>query len=180
MRKTDYIYIGYLFLLTLGIGALFFNTEKKQKLAYVRNEVILTKYKGMQDAFKEIEERVIVMQSNLDSLSKNYNTRAKSYHDSKGRLTKKEQGVTEESLRRDQRDILKYKDQLEQGIQRRREELSVSTINQINEFIETYGKEKGYDYILGVTDNGSLLYATDQDDLTDIILIEINKRYLNK
>jgi hypothetical protein len=41
---------------------------------------------------------------------------------------------------------------------------------EINTYIKQYGKEKGYDFILGATDNGNIVYAAEGKDITDDVL----------
>lgn len=47
----------------------------------------------------------------------------------------------------------------------------------INESIAEYGKKNGYDYIMGATGNGSLMYASPEKDITSEIIKYCNDRY---
>jgi outer membrane protein len=48
----------------------------------------------------------------------------------------------------------------------------------INESISEYGKEHDYDYIMGATGNGSLMYANPEKDITSKIIKYCNDRYI--
>ena len=56
-------------------------------------------------------------------------------------------------------------------------EMTKSILNQIDSYILEYGKKNNYKYLFGVTDNGNILYADEADDITDIILEELNNKY---
>ncbi len=48
---------------------------------------------------------------------------------------------------------------------------------QINQWVNEYGKKKGYDFILGAAGNGSLMYASEIHNITDQVIVFINKKY---
>lgn len=50
--------------------------------------------------------------------------------------------------------------------------------SKINVFLEEYGKEKGYDLILGTMQGGNILYGNTADlDITQEVARELNERY---
>lgn len=53
-----------------------------------------------------------------------------------------------------------------------------SAIIEVKDFVKDYGKKNGYTYILGTSDAAaSVLYGTDENDITDIIIESINSSY---
>jgi outer membrane protein len=48
---------------------------------------------------------------------------------------------------------------------------------QINQWVNEYGKQKGYDFILGAAGNGSLMYANQANDITEEVIVFLNKKY---
>jgi len=48
---------------------------------------------------------------------------------------------------------------------------------QLNQYIEDFGKEKGYRYIFGANGNGSMMYADQQADISQDIITYINEKY---
>lgn len=51
---------------------------------------------------------------------------------------------------------------------------------QINQYIEEYGREHGYDYIHGAIGNGSLMFAKESNDITEELIIYMNEKYEGK
>jgi outer membrane protein len=43
--------------------------------------------------------------------------------------------------------------------------------------VEEYGKENGYDLILGTTTSGNILYGTEKKDITEQVLNALNNAY---
>jgi len=52
--------------------------------------------------------------------------------------------------------------------------------NQVNQFIEDYGKEKQYRFVLGATGEGTIMFGDKHVDVTDETLAYLNNRYNDK
>ncbi len=52
--------------------------------------------------------------------------------------------------------------------------------NQLNQYIQDYGKNHNYNYIFGGSGNGSLMYANDNNNITKEIVQYVNERYEDK
>lgn len=59
-------------------------------------------------------------------------------------------------------------------------EYSASVLKQINQYIQEYGKQHGYTYILGADGNGSIMFADDEKNITEEVLTYLNDRYKGK
>ena len=55
--------------------------------------------------------------------------------------------------------------------------MTQGVLNQVNAFVEKYGKSHGYAMIFGTSNTGNILYADTIYDLTDTILAGLNKDY---
>jgi outer membrane protein len=53
-------------------------------------------------------------------------------------------------------------------------------INQMNQYVQDFGKEYGYTYIFGANSNGTLMYAKDAENISDKVLEFINAKYQGK
>lgn len=51
---------------------------------------------------------------------------------------------------------------------------------QLNQYVEDYGKENHYKYILGANGQGNIMYADPAEDLTEKVIQYINARYEGK
>lgn len=73
--------------------------------------------------------------------------------------------------------FLQYRDAIQQKAQTEEARVSQEILTEINAYIKQYGKEKGYDFILGATDNGNIVYAAEGKDITEEVLAGLNKQY---
>ncbi len=67
--------------------------------------------------------------------------------------------------------------QEEQLLQQQGQSEMDSLVNKVRDEIKAYGKANGYTYILGGGEGGSVLYGTDQKDLTDELITILNQDY---
>ena len=67
--------------------------------------------------------------------------------------------------------------QEEQLLQQQGQAEMDSLVSRVKEQIKQYGKENGFTYILGAGDGGSVLYGSDQKDLTEDLIKIVNDSY---
>ena len=60
------------------------------------------------------------------------------------------------------------------------QEYQAQIFSQLNQFVQDYSKEKGYDYIFGANGSGALMATNDNKDLTTILIKYVNNRYAGK
>ena len=54
------------------------------------------------------------------------------------------------------------------------------SLTQINQYIMEFGKAHQYEYIFGANGNGSIMYADEQNDITEQVLTYVNDKYQGK
>jgi outer membrane protein len=71
--------------------------------------------------------------------------------------------------------LLALRDQLTQEYQQKSETFERVIWEKINQKVNEYGKEQGYDYIFGAKGDGSIMYASDEKDITKEVIAYINR-----
>jgi outer membrane protein len=71
--------------------------------------------------------------------------------------------------------LLTLRDQLSEEYGRKSEAFDKIIWEKINQKVNDYGKEQGYDYIFGAKGDGSIMYASDKKDITKEVIAYINK-----
>lgn len=49
--------------------------------------------------------------------------------------------------------------------------------NQLNQYIQDFGKENKYTFILGANGQGTIMYADNEKDVTNVVIEYVNNRY---
>lgn len=164
---------GLAMVVLIGIMVVFW--FQQPKIGFVKTPELVYGYLGTREAKADFEELKSKMLANLDTLKRHHSDLLMEYkglsQDSPGKVD------LESEIRRSQGNIRNYELGIDEKIYRQDEELMTGVLNQINSYVMDFGKANGYDYIFGTTESGSLLYATDADDLTDEILEGLNDNY---
>jgi outer membrane protein len=156
-----------LIILSLGI----YHQCTKAKIIYVDIPKVFNGFemkKEFQDKYKKTEA---VRKRVLDSLSFNLQLLAKKLDQD----AKNGQLMREFDLKRE--DYLKRKNIIEQDNLTLSNQYDKQILEQMSQYIADYGKQNGFDLILGADGNGTLMYAAEKMNISDEIIQYINDRY---
>lgn len=172
LTKTFFILALMLLIAVPGFG-------QKIKIGYVHSQKILTELKEWQDAQKKLDEinrqwenEGMEMQQRFQQLREQFDAQSLLLSETKKKEKQQELEALMAQLQKFQRD--KWDPQ--QGeILKKQAELVQPILDKINVVIKKIGDDEKFDYIFD-TANGAIVYfGTDQPDLTDRVLAELNK-----
>jgi outer membrane protein len=155
--KVSLAAIGLIALVSLG-GVIWLLTAKKEKIGFVYNQQVFEKFEGTRELKEKLSRQEAQFKSMLDSLSLLVNSGRK--------------------------DLAPYLQNKAQELGLKHQEVSQTYTadiwKRINDEAMNFGKENGYDYILGAAGNGNMMYAKDQLNVTDEFIEFLNTRYTGK
>jgi len=166
----------FLIITSLFIYKKFFSIE----IRYIKTAELVDKYAGMKEAKELYSKKLSGWQSNIDTLESDYRRSAIKFESDKAKLSASEKVSQQQSLMKQQSNIRAYVEQIEKLAEEEDGKMTLTVINQINQFIEEYSKKKGYDVVLGTNASGTVLYGNASIDITQEILEELNNYYLDK
>lgn len=158
---------GLLFVLLL-VG--FTTISNAQKFGYVNSQELLVSLPEIKAADAELE----TFQNQLITKGQNkvqaWQQKVEKYRKDveAGILSQVQVQQTEGQLAQEQTDIQKFEVEVQEKIAAKRETLYKPILDKVKAAIEAYGKENGYTMIFD-TSSGSLLHASDSDNLLDEI-----------
>ncbi|MGD9486809.1 MAG: OmpH family outer membrane protein [Calditrichaceae bacterium] len=148
-----------------------------QKFAFVQSQRILAEYKEYTDAQNKLDEIRNRYDAEYQQMVKEYNTMIQEI-DSQSLLLspeKKEEKMRQAQEKAVQIERYKYEKLGPEGeFYRKNLELTKPIIDKINDLIAKVGEEDGYDFIFDAS-SGALVHALPKFDITDKILVELNK-----
>lgn len=156
--------------LAVVLGSRYLFDKQGGEIGFVKSGVIIQEYKEMKEANAQFEKELQMAQANADTLKNRYLN------------LKREEETIPENKKKDwsyrlgiaQNEFAKYSEQVNEQMDMRKQELTKGVLEKINSFIQKYGKENNYKMILGTTNDGSILYGSEADDLTETILNQLN------
>lgn len=168
MKKNSLIVGGFVLLL-VGFGYVFLS---QPKMAYVNINDLYNGFEYKKTLEKQYEQTRLKRQNILDSLT----TSVEYLKTQILSRTEKDTVLTKRYMYLMQQYQIKEKEFTEDN-NRMAQELMNNILNQLNQYVKDFGKEKGYDFIYGANNDGALMYAKDAHNLTDELIVYINQRY---
>ncbi|WP_272149608.1 OmpH family outer membrane protein [Tenacibaculum aiptasiae] len=158
----------------------FFLSQNSSELVYVDVNKLLDGYKRTKVVRAEFEKKAKVLKSNVDSLVVDWQKELKLYEKERSGYSKKELKLKQELLGNKQQQINNYQQAIQKQIQEADKKATQTVVNDINDYVKEYGKEKGYKIIFGASGSGNVMYADESSDLTAVVLEGLNKEFQGK
>lgn len=147
-----------------------------KKVGYVEIKKVFNGFqmkKELEEKFRQTADRRKKM---IDSLSFNLNLISKQLQ---------EQQNTKEGVNKDlayqfeyqRQEFLKLKNQYEQDNAALSQKYDGQILERMTQYIIEYGKSNNYEFIFGADGNGSLMYATENKNISEDIISFINSKY---
>ena len=173
-QKRNFIIIGVVTLLFI-VGEVVLFKVFQAKTAYIDNNALYKDFKGKADLEKDYNKEKGKEQAYLDSLYLELTVEQKKLTSSATHDMKEERAFLDKK---------RSFEELTNNFESRNKELQGKYLDQIwtqiNQYVKEYGKDNHYDFILGATGNGTIMFANDKNDITKEVLTYINKRYDGK
>lgn len=144
-------------------------------VAYVRMEELYNSFVMKQQLEKKLKDTEQARKFMLDSVKVQLQLMENDFN----QLTKADTSVL---LRYNQRQkaYFSMKQQFDEDNEQLAKQYTDQIWTQINQYTKDFGKEKGYDFILGASGDGVLMYANEGKDITEAMKTYINEKYQGK
>ena len=155
---------------------------KGKDIVYVNVDSLLTKYDFFKDTQKVLESKRFQLENDLATKGRNLQNKAAFFQKqaSEGRLTQEQGRATEASLQKEQQDVLAYRERAAQNLAGEEAEKNKQLYDQIYDYLKSINAQNKYQFVLGYTKGGGILFANPDADQTSAILGGLNKQYKEK
>lgn len=169
-------------LLILGLALALFScnkTEQKEnfKTAYIDTSVLLEKYEKFKDEDEKFKVKSQEMGRPLQAKLQAFQSEASNFQRNaqiKGMAWAQQKGA---ELQQREQQLAVEQDALLRQIQVESDSIRTEIIKNLKDYIKSYGKKQGYDYIYGTGDAATVLYAKDSYDITNDVLKLLNDEF---
>jgi len=169
MKKTGILFV----FLTLLLAC-----QNQQKIGYVDNGKLINEYQEKKDIEAKYNLKEQAFQKRTDSISKAFQLEAQEFQMKLSSMPQSKQQEQYQILGQKQK-MLQQQLQFEQQQMQQAFQTEIdSVISKVKDFVKAYGKNNGYNYILGTSDNvASVLYGDETNDLSQIMIDSLNLAY---
>lgn len=150
-------------------------------IAYVRMDSLMRGYGMFIDMSDEFAKKGKNIEADLAQRGRSLEKELADYQDKaqKGLITRFQSQGIEEGLQKKNQELMQFRDQA-MGKMQQEEMVMMNTISkEIMDFLNEYNQQKKYSVIFQSTASNPILVADPALDITNEVLTELNKRYLD-
>lgn len=163
-------------ILTTFVSILFL-ASCQNKVMFVDNSKLLNNYKEKQDLEAELQKKIDTYSKKRDSISMAFQMEAQNFE-------KKSKSLAPTIAQQKYSELMQKSQFLQEQLMREERMIQEESrtkmdtlLTKVKKFINNFGKEKGYTYILGANDGGSVLYGQDSQNITSEVVKALNENY---
>lgn len=192
MKKLTIILFSILFVAVAALFVLHFTGNKKVNgtgtertesgsngIVYVNIDTIIFNFEMFADRRNELLNKQKNAEAELNSKGTQYEKGVKDYQDkvSKGLVTRATAAQMEQALLQQQQDLVNLRDKLQSDLIEEEQVMNRQIIDYITRFLEENKSQYNYNFILGKSFGGPVLYSDSTLDITYDVLKALNEKY---
>lgn len=191
MKKLSIVLYVILFLAIGSLYIIHFTGNKKsvvsestpnvtsQGIAYVNIDSIIINFDMFSDRREELMSKQQSAEAELTSKGTKYEKGARDYQEkvTKGLVTRATAAQMEQSLLQQQQELMSLRDQLQADLMEEEQVMNRQILEYITNFLGENREKYNFQYVLGKSFGGIILYSDSALDITDTVLEAINKKY---
>ncbi len=150
-------------------------------IAFVNSDSIVANYQLVLDLKNKLLLRTQELQEELNAQQQNFEHQLNVYQNKvkSNSISIPEAQKTEKNLGQKQQQLMQLEQQYSQELAQMEYDIQLQLMEKIIEFLKRYNEDKNWNYILGYSFGGGILYAGPDYDLTEDVLLKLNKEYEN-
>jgi len=169
MKKNSFLILLLLIFMSCG---------DQQKIGFVDNGKMINEYQEKKDIEAKYTEKELAFQKRTDSIGKAFQLEAQDFQLKVSSMSKDKQQEQYQILGQKQKMLQQQIQYEQQQMQQAYQSEIDSVIVKVKGFVKDYGKNNGYTYILGTSDNAaSVLYGAEKNDLSQVMIDALNENY---
>jgi len=150
------------------------------KIAYVLIDTLTSQYEYYKDAADNFQKKQANAEATINEKGRNFSAQVQEFQRKvqSNAITQQQYESEQARLQKLQQDIDGLQARLSNSLQEEYQKEMNALTDTIKNFIASYAKEKGYDFVLCKSSGiDNVLYGAPQYDVTDEVVKALNKRY---
>lgn len=151
-----------------------------KKIVYVQIDSLLTNYDFFKDTKKELENKRFQLENELGTKGRSLENEIAFFQQKAQTMTVEQARSTEAQLVKKQQDFAQQRDRAVQSLSQEEATKNEELYTQIKAYIQKYNKENQYEFVLGYSQGGGILFADTTLNVTHKMVEGLNKAYAEK
>ncbi len=148
-----------------------------RRIVYVQVDSLLTNYTFFDDTRKELENKRYQLENDLSNRGRSLENEIKFFQQKAQSMTLDQARSTEAQLGKKQQDLIAYRDRSAQTLAQEEADKNAELYDKIYQYIEKYNKDNAYEFVLGYSKGGGILYADSTLNVTQKMIDGLNEEY---
>jgi len=163
-------------------GALAKANKGAISVAFVNNDSILSNYDLVKKMRADLEAKGKRLEGEVAAKQQAFEKDAAYFQEQVKKKAISDQSAQEiyGQLQQNQQSIYQLRDKYAAELQQSEMDMNVALIDSVMNFLKRYNEKSKFDYILGFTKGGNILFANDTLDVTKDVIKELNIAYQEK
>lgn len=167
-------------IILIAVVALATISCQQNKIAFVDNTKLINEYQEKIDIEAKYKTKIESFDKRADSIGKAFQSEVQAFQTQAEKLAKSVAQEKYNALMQKRQTMGQQLQMEEQKLSQESQQEIDSLIKKVRTFVKDYSKEKGYTFVLGSNDAGSVLYGEESKDITNDVLKAINDDYKAK
>lgn len=156
------------------------DSKKQSQIVYVNSDSLMENYEYIKEAKKEMEAHRQKSEADFNAKGEAFQNAVKAYQSRAQSMTPDQMQFTEKDLKEKEEALMQYKDELTKELAQKEQEMDEKLYTAIKDYLKRNVGGKNYNYVLGYSKGGGILFANDSLDITHSLLDGLNKEFLEK
>ncbi len=153
--------------------------EAASSIAYVNSERLMEAYELAIKMRSDFEQEQARLENDLNRRQRTFQSDVEGFQRSinAGTISIDRAEVREQELMQVQQELMQLSDTYRERLGRKEFDMNVELLEKVSAFLKRYNLEMGYDFVLGYSRGGGILYADTQHDITQDVLNRLNAEF---
>lgn len=165
-------------ILYVALAVFMLTSCQQQKIGFVDTGKVINDYQKKKDLEEKFKAKDESFSKKTDSIGMAFQKEAQDFQNKAQRMSQSKAQEAYQGLMQKQQMLQQQFQAEQQQISKEFQTEMDSLITEVKNYVNNYGKNNGYSYVLGTSEaTSSVLYGADANDLTQVILDGLNTQY---
>lgn len=154
--------------------------EGTANIAFISSDRLMENYELAKKMREEFDQEQTRLENDLARRQRGFQSEVEKFQRDiqAGTISMDRAQAKEQELMQQQQELYQLNESFTNRLMQKEVEMNAKLLEKITEFLTRYNEAHGYDYILGFSRGGGILYASQQHDITDDVLEKLNAEHL--
>ena len=153
----------------LLIGNIVIAQTAPLKIGYINSNTLLQSMPEKAKADSDLAKYAKSFQDQIDIMMKEYQTKGQQYQANEKTMSEAMKEVKMKEIQDLQNRIESTQQSAQEKVQQKKQDVYAPVLDKADKAIKAVAKEKGYDYILDISANGTVVFGKEEYDITPIV-----------